>query len=204
MKLILFCSLFLIFSCVENSTKTKEEIQKTSTIYLTEKLKTIDVSIKLDSTRIIDIDTISTKKDFFYKINILKDSVIRLSKIAEKKYEIANASKATYNNLLYMGNLSVEASRIAGTNNETKNDLSIFKKDALDKLNEANNVDKQISFIAKTVDSLTAIYKQNKLDSTNFLCYLTKLYVCYSEKNLSQNCDTVFLKVSKDFRVLEK
>ena len=76
---ILFIIVTFLFSCKNEKTEEKENIQKTLKIYLSEKGKDIDSTFILDSLRIIKIDSVSSKQELALKIHKYKnqfDSII--------------------------------------------------------------------------------------------------------------------------------
>jgi hypothetical protein len=192
LKYILLFPLLLFASCKSDETKQKESIEHTFKTYITAKLETIDSTYTIDTLRLYKIDTVSTKDDFLFKMVTLSDSLDKLSLIATNAGQIAKLKMDQYKTLAYMNTLTT-----------TSSDLSIFKEDAIENNKKALAAYDKVIELGHNIDSLTGIYNSSKLDSTNFLYYKVYSVLCYSEKNLSQKCDSIGLKISKNFRVIE-
>lgn len=190
-KIVSLCLLILIISCKDEKEKEAKNIENILKTHLISQLKEVEKDSKLDSLKIIDIDSVSTKDELKIKLYWYQDSLNFLIKEANYKSEQLSLEIEQYRIIKYMNNLST-----------SNNNLIIFKNSIEDKKADADKSLNSARNFKNEVDQLRKEYYGNKIDSTNFIYYNVKYQICYTNSNLQQKCnDSLSMIITKDFKI---
>ena len=193
-KIILFFILISAISCKNEKEKEIENIENTLNTYLSLQLKEVDKDAKMDSLKVIDIDSVSTKDKLRMELYRYQDSLYFLINEANYKSEQLRLEIEQYRLLKYMNNLTV-----------SKDNLSVFKNSVDEKKEDADKTLALAQNFKKEVDLLRKNFSGNKIDSTNFIFYNVKYRFCYSNSKLEQKCkDSLSVLMTKDFKIMKK
>lgn len=193
-KIILFFILISTISCKNEKEKEIENIEKTLNTYVSLQLKEVDKDAKVDSLKVIDIDSVSTKDQLRLELYRYQDSLYFLINEANYKSELLRLEIAQYRLLKYMNNLTV-----------SKDNLSVFKNSLDEKKEDADKTLALAQNFKKEVDVLRKNFSGSKIDSTNFIFYNVKYRFCYSNAKLEQKCkDSIRILMTKDFKIMKK
>lgn len=193
-KIILFFILISTISCKNQKEKEIENIENTLNTYLSLQLKEVDKNVKIDSLKVIDIDSVSTKDQLRMELYRYQDSLYFLMNEANYKSEQLRLEIEQYRLLKYMNNLTV-----------SKDNLSVFKNSVDEKKEDADKTLTLAQNFKKEVDLLRKKFSGSKIDSTNFIFYNVKYRFCYSNSKLEQKCkDSLSILMTKDFKIMKK
>lgn len=190
-KIILLFLITIIVSCKNIKEEQSENIEKTLRTYMYEKAKQFDSTLKLDSIRIIKIDSASSK--FELKDNILKlrDSLNNLFKDISFDQENLKLKVEQFKILKYMNSLS-----------SSNDDLQVFKDDITKQSNKLKLALEKASKLENEIKKLKNILLKSKIDSTDFKFYNVKFKVCFTNKKLEQECeDSLNVNITKNYRI---
>ena len=193
-KIILFLILISTISCKNEKEIEINTIEKTLNTYVSLQLQEVDKDAKVDSLKVIDIDSVSTKDQLRMELYRYQDSLYFLINEANYKSELLRLEIEQYRLLKYMNNLTV-----------SKDNLSVFKNSVDEKKEDADKTLALAQNFKKEVDLLRKNFIGSKIDSTNFIFYNVKYRFCYSNAKLEQKCkDSIRILMTKDFKIMKK
>jgi hypothetical protein len=193
-KIILIFLFISIISCKNEKEKEVENIEKTLKTYLSAQLQEGENSAKIDSLKIIGIDSTSTKDELEMKLFRYQDSLNFLINEANYKSQQLKSEIEQYRILKYMNNLTASTDK-----------LSVFKNSINEKKDEAEKSLNLAMNLKKEVDQFRKNFTENKIDSTNFIFYNIQYRLCYTNSKLEQKCkDSLSIIMTKDFKIKKK